>query len=81
MTVDEVVCFFGSVGKAADFYGLTKEAVYMWRTRPGGLIPKGRAIEAAAFSPNELHYNPELYPKKSKARKGEKLIHENQSTD
>ncbi|EMS3354995.1 cell division protein, partial [Escherichia coli] len=41
MRVDELVQFFGSVQRAADFYGITREAIYMWRKRPGEIVPKG----------------------------------------
>ncbi len=50
MRVDELVQFFGSVQRVADFYGITREAIYMWRKRPGEIVPKGRAAEAAAYS-------------------------------
>lgn len=79
MNVDEVVDFFGSVQKVADFYGLTREAVYTWRKRPGSLIPKGRAAEAATFSQGKLRYNPELYPAKVKQKRGGGLNNENQA--
>ncbi|MXD72941.1 cell division protein, partial [Escherichia coli] len=48
----------------ADFYGITREAIYMWRKRPGEIVPKGRAAEAAAYSKGKLSLNPELYNKK-----------------
>lgn len=64
MRVDELVQFFGSVQRGADFYGITREAIYMWRKRPGEIVPKGRAAEAAAYSKGKLSLNPELYKKK-----------------
>ena len=64
MRVDELVRFFGSVQKVADFYGITREAIYMWRKRPGEIVPKGRAAEAAAYSKGKLYLDPELYIKK-----------------
>ncbi|EIH3950879.1 cell division protein [Escherichia coli] len=64
MRVDELVQFFGSVQRVADFYGITREAIYMWRKRPGEIVPKGRAAEAAAYSTGKLSLNPELYKKK-----------------
>ncbi|EKT0279609.1 cell division protein [Escherichia coli] len=64
MRVDELVQFFGSVQRVADFYGITREAIYMWRKRPGEIVPKGRAAEAAAYSKGKLSLNPELYKKK-----------------
>ncbi len=71
MRVDEVISFFGTAQKAADFYGITREAVYTWRKRPGELIPRGRAAEAAAFSRGKLVFNSSLYPKhKTKKQKG-----------
>ncbi|EEV0948214.1 TPA: cell division protein [Escherichia coli] len=64
MRVDELVQFFGSVQRVADFYGITREAIYMWRKRPGEIVPKGRAAEAAAYSKGKLSLNTELYKKK-----------------
>lgn len=64
MRVDELVQFFGSVQRVADFYGITREAIYMWRKRPGEIVPKGRAAEAAAYSRGKLSLNPEFYKKK-----------------
>ncbi|AYD44780.1 MULTISPECIES: Cro/CI family transcriptional regulator [Yersinia] len=63
MTVDELTDFFGSNKKAADFYGVTPEAISMWGKRKGRLIPKGRAIEADHGTHGALKYNPELYKK------------------
>lgn len=68
MRVDELVQFFGSVQRVADFYGITREAIYMWRKRPGEIVPKGRAAEAAAYSKGKLSLNPELYKKKDTTR-------------
>ncbi|HBZ3503231.1 TPA: cell division protein, partial [Klebsiella pneumoniae] len=45
------------------FFGITSEAVYQWRNRPGRLIPKGRAAEAAYRTAGELEFNPERYGK------------------
>ena len=47
MTTDDIESYFGSIEKVAAFFGITTEAVYQWRNRPGQLIPKGRAAEAA----------------------------------
>ncbi len=41
MTTDEIEKHFGSTEKVAEFFGITSEAVYQWRNRPGRLIPKG----------------------------------------
>lgn len=68
MCVDELVQFFGSVQRVADFYGITREAIYMWRKRPGEIVPKGRAAEAAAYSKGKLSFNPKLYKKKDTTR-------------
>ena len=68
MRVDELVQFFGSVQRVADFYGITREAIYMWRKRPGEIVPKGRAAEAAAYSKGKLSLNPELYKKNDTTR-------------
>ncbi|EOT6721094.1 Cro/CI family transcriptional regulator [Escherichia coli] len=72
MRVDELVQFFGSVQRVADFYGITREAIYMWRKRPGEIVPKGRAAEAAAYSKGKLSLNPELYKKKDTTQGEEK---------
>ncbi|MCL7679372.1 Cro/CI family transcriptional regulator, partial [Klebsiella pneumoniae] len=47
MTTDDVEKYFGNAEKVAEFFGISSEAVYQWRNRPGRLIPKGRAAEAA----------------------------------
>ena len=38
MTTDEIEQHFGSTEKVAEFFGITSEAVYQWRNRPGRLI-------------------------------------------
>ncbi|WP_213977382.1 Cro/CI family transcriptional regulator [Serratia marcescens] len=63
MTTTELEEFFGTPNKAAEFFGLSPETFYQWRERPGGLIPKGRAAEAALRTNGELVYRPELYKK------------------
>lgn len=63
MTTDEVEKFFGSAEKVAIFFGISSEAVYQWRNRPGRLIPKGRATEAALRTNGRLEFHPELYKK------------------
>ncbi len=40
MTTDDIESYFGSIEKVAAFFGITTEAVYQWRNRPGQLIPK-----------------------------------------
>ncbi|HEE9789225.1 TPA: cell division protein [Enterobacter soli] len=67
MTTDEVENFFGSTEKVAVFFGITSEAVYQWRNRPGRLIPKGRAAEAAYRTEGKLPFRPELYGKSNEA--------------
>lgn len=67
MTTDEVEKFFGSAEKVAVFFGISSEAVYQWRNRPGRLIPKGRAAEAGYRTEGKLSFRPELYEKPSKA--------------
>lgn len=63
MTTDDVEKYFGSTEKVAAFFGITSEAVYQWRNRPGRLIPKGRAAEAAYRTEGHLQFNPTLYEK------------------
>lgn len=48
MTTKELEDYFGNPNKAAAFFGISPEAFYQWRKRPGMLIPKGRAAEAFA---------------------------------
>lgn len=40
MTTTELETFFGTPNKAADFFGVSPEAFYQWRKRPGSLILK-----------------------------------------
>lgn len=63
MTTDDIESYFGSIEKVAAFFGITTEAVYQWRNRPGQLIPKGRAAEAAYRTCGRLPFKPELYEK------------------
>lgn len=65
MTTDDIEKYFGSAEKVADFFGITSEAVYQWRNRPGRLIPKGRAAEAAYRTDGKLPFHPEFYGKAS----------------
>ncbi|HBR2274404.1 MULTISPECIES: Cro/CI family transcriptional regulator [Klebsiella/Raoultella group] len=71
MTTTELEEYFGTPSKAADFFSVSTEAFYLWRKRPGGLIPKGRAAEAAYRTDGKLVFRPELY-KKSTASTGKK---------
>ncbi|EOG2010626.1 TPA: cell division protein [Raoultella planticola] len=63
MTTTELETYFGSPIEASKFFGLSPESFYQWRKRPGGLIPKGRAAEAAYRTNGKLVYRPELYEK------------------
>lgn len=67
MTTDDIEKHFGSTEKVADFFGITSEAVYQWRNRPGRLIPKGRAAEAAYRTNGRLKYDINLYQKSTKS--------------
>lgn len=69
MTTDDVEKYFGSTEKVAVFFGITSEAVYQWRNRPGRLIPKGRAAEAAYRTKGDLPFRPELYGNTSELSK------------
>jgi hypothetical protein len=40
MTTTELEEYFGTPSKAIDFFSVSTEAFYLWRKRPGGLIPK-----------------------------------------
>ncbi|WP_421550907.1 Cro/CI family transcriptional regulator [Kluyvera intermedia] len=66
MTTDNIEKYFGSTEKVAVFFGITSEAVYQWRNRPGRLIPKGRAAEAAYRTDGKLRYDASLYQKSTK---------------
>ncbi|MFP1762423.1 Cro/CI family transcriptional regulator [Lonsdalea quercina] len=63
MTTTELEQYFGTPNKAAAFFGVSPEAFYQWRKRPGKLIPKGRAAEAAYRTKGKLKYEPSLYVK------------------
>ncbi|EKM0532663.1 Cro/CI family transcriptional regulator [Cronobacter turicensis] len=65
MTTTELEQYFGSPNKAAEFFGVSPEAFYQWRARPGQLIPKGRAAEAAARTKGKLKYDASLYIKRN----------------
>ncbi|WP_072166372.1 Cro/CI family transcriptional regulator [Erwinia sp. Leaf53] len=67
MTTEELERFFGSPSKVAEFFGISPEAFYQWRKRPGGLIPKGRAAEAAFRTSGQLNFKASLYQKQSAA--------------
>ncbi|EKK5571200.1 Cro/CI family transcriptional regulator [Morganella morganii] len=66
MTTSEVESYFGDANKVADFFGITPEAFYQWKKRPGGLIPKSRAFEAACRTDGKLKFDPILYKQGTK---------------
>jgi len=63
MTTTDLENYFGSPNNAAAFFSVSPEAFYQWRKRPGGLIPKGRATEAALRTEGKLKFDPSLYGK------------------
>lgn len=63
MTTTDLEKYFGSPNQAAAFFSVSPEAFYQWKKRPGGLIPKGRAAEAAYRTNGELKFDPCLYEK------------------
>lgn len=63
MTVDDLINHFGDVNKAAEFFGITPEAIYQWKRRPNQLIPRGRAAEAQAGTHGVLVYHSDQYKK------------------
>ncbi len=63
MTTSDLEKFFGTPNKAAAFFNVSPEAFYQWRKRPGCLIPKGRAAEAAFRTKGKLKFQPSLYDK------------------
>jgi len=68
MTTTELEQFFGTPNKAAEFFGVSPEAFYQWRKRPGGLIPKGKAAEAALRTNGKLIFRPEIYAKNTHSK-------------
>jgi len=67
MTTNDLESYFGEPNKVAEFFGISPEAFYLWRKRPGQLIPKGRAAEAAYRTKGKLTYDPTLYEKTNTA--------------
>lgn len=65
MTTGDIKDYFGSTEKAAEFLGITSEAVYQQRNRTGRLIPEGRAAEAAYQTKEKSVFHPDLYKKHS----------------
>ncbi|WP_332832975.1 cell division protein [Escherichia coli] len=63
MTTDDIESYFGSMRKLLLFFGITTEAVYQWRNRPGQLIQKDVQQEAAYRTCGRLPFKPELYEK------------------
>lgn len=67
MTTNDLESYFGEPNKVAEFFGISPEAFYLWRKRPGQLIPKGRAAEAAYRTKGKLTYDSTLYEKTNTA--------------
>ncbi|HGJ5863276.1 Cro/CI family transcriptional regulator [Arsenophonus nasoniae] len=65
MTVNQLKSYFGKNRQIADFYGITLEAIYMWRKRSGQIIPKSRALEAEYRTNGALKFDPSFYAKKN----------------
>ncbi|AUX95459.1 Cro/CI family transcriptional regulator [Mixta gaviniae] len=63
MTTTDLEKYFGTPNKAAAFFNVSPEAFYQWRKRPNGIIPKGRATEAALRTNGKLIFEPSLYGK------------------
>ena len=59
MKKNEVISYFGGVGKTAKALGLSHASVSGWTE----LIPKGRAFEIQVLTKGELKVNPALYEK------------------
>lgn len=64
MTTDQLICYFKTPKKTAEFFGVSPEAFYQWQNRPNKLIPKERAIEAAFRTNSQLVFNESLYKDK-----------------
>ncbi|ECT4058933.1 transcriptional regulator [Salmonella enterica subsp. enterica serovar Kaapstad] len=74
LKVDAVI-FFGSKTKLANAAGVRLASVSAW----GELVPEGRAMRLQEASGGELHYDPKVYDEYRKAKRGGRLIHENQA--
>jgi len=61
MKKDDVVSYFGGVGKAAKALGLSHASVSGW----GEIIPKGRAFEIQVLTKGKLSIDLTLYKKTS----------------
>lgn len=61
MTTDDLEMYFDSPAKIAEFFDITPETFYQWRKKPGKLIPKGRACEAAIRTNGVLSVDLSLY--------------------
>lgn len=66
MTTEQLEKYFGNAIAVAAFFNITPEAFYQWKKRDKGLIPKGRAAEAALRTGNALKFNPSLYQQDTK---------------
>ncbi|AVJ17187.1 MULTISPECIES: Cro/CI family transcriptional regulator [Serratia] len=59
MKKDDVISYFGGVGKTAKALGLSHASVSGW----GEIIPKGRAFEIQVLTSGELLVDLSLYKK------------------
>ncbi|WP_294844408.1 Cro/CI family transcriptional regulator [uncultured Gilliamella sp.] len=64
MTTDQLISYFKTPKKVAEFFNISQEAFYQWQNRPKKLIPKDRAIEAAFRTNSELAFDENLYQNK-----------------
>lgn len=69
----EAIRFFGSKSKLAEAAGVSRASVSAW----GKLVPEGRASRLVLASGGELVYHPKIYDEHRKAKREEKLNHEN----
>ncbi|EEP8451877.1 TPA: Cro/CI family transcriptional regulator [Salmonella enterica] len=75
MLKTDAIAFFGSKTKLASAAGVRLASIAAW----GELVPEGRAMRLQEASGGELQYAPKVYDEYRKAKRAEKVIHENQA--
>ncbi len=77
MRVDELVQFL-ALFRGSLILWITREAIYMWRKRPGEIVPKGE-LRKLLHTQGKLSLNPELYKRRIPPGTKGRVIHENQT--
>lgn len=75
MLKTDALLHFGSKTNLAKAAGIRLSSLYKW----GYLVPEARAMRLQDASGGELHYDPKVYDEYRKAKRGGRLIHENQA--